>query len=50
MRATLLHDGRATTLPQAIAAHDGQGRFARDLFLSLSAGERAALLAFVKSL
>jgi CxxC motif-containing protein (DUF1111 family) len=50
MRPTLLHDGRATTIPQAIAAHDGQGRFARDLFLSLSVGERAALLAFVKSL
>ncbi|HWC75053.1 MAG TPA: di-heme oxidoredictase family protein [Gemmatimonadales bacterium] len=50
MRAALLHDGRATTLPQAITAHDGQGRMARDLFLSLSVGERAALLAFVKSL
>jgi CxxC motif-containing protein (DUF1111 family) len=50
MRPTLLHDGRATTIPNAIVAHDGQGRSARDLFLSLSAGERAALLAFVKSL
>jgi CxxC motif-containing protein (DUF1111 family) len=50
MRPTLLHDGRATTIPDAIVAHDGQGRSARDLFLSLKAGERAALLAFVKSL
>jgi CxxC motif-containing protein (DUF1111 family) len=50
MRPTLLHDGRATTIPDAIVAHDGQGRSARDLFLSLSAAERAALLAFVKSL
>lgn len=50
MRTSLLHDGRATTIPQAIAAHDGQGRTARDLFLSLSVAERAALLAFVKSL
>jgi len=50
MRSKFLHDGRATTLPRAIAAHDGQGRYARDLFLTLSAGERSALLAFVKSL
>ena len=50
MRPTLLHDGRATTIADAIAAHDGQGRFARDRFLALTAGERAALLAFVKSL
>jgi len=50
MRSKFLHDGRATTLPHAIAAHDGQGRYARDLFLSLSAGERSALLAFLKSL
>lgn len=50
IRTTFLHDGRATTIPAAIAAHDGQGRFARDRFLALSVGERAALLAFVKSL
>lgn len=49
-RTALLHDGRATTIPAAIAAHDGQGRFARNRFLALSVGERAALLAFVKSL
>jgi len=45
-----MHDGRATPIADAIAAHDGQGRFARDRFLALTAGERAALLAFVKSL
>jgi CxxC motif-containing protein (DUF1111 family) len=49
-RTALLHDGRAGTIPEAIAAHDGQGQFARDLFLNLSAGERVTLLAFVKSL
>lgn len=49
-RTVLLHDGRATTIRDAIVAHDGQGRFARDRFLALSTGEKAALLAFVKSL
>lgn len=49
-RPTLLHDGRATTIPDAIVAHDGQGQYARDLFLALGPGERAALLAFLKSL
>lgn len=29
-RALLLHDGRATTLEDAIRAHDGQARGARD--------------------
>lgn len=45
-----LHDGRATTLPQAIGAHDGQGSAARDRFNALTPGERAQLLAFLQSL
>ena len=49
-RTALLHDGRATTIRDAIAAHEGQGRLARDRFIRLSVGERAALLAFLKSL
>ena len=49
-RAVLLHDGRATTIQDAIAAHDGQGRLARDRFLGLSATARTALIAFVRSL
>ena len=49
-RTALLHDGRAATIEAAIAAHDGQGRFARDQFFGLSLGGRAALLAFVRSL
>ncbi len=49
-RTALLHDGRAATVEAAIAAHDGQGRSARDGFLGLSASGRAALLAFVNSL
>jgi len=49
-RGALLHDGRAVTIRDAIAAHAGQGRFARDRFLGLSVTARAALLAFVRSL
>ena len=49
-RAVLLHDGRATTIQDAIAAHDGQGRLARDRFLGLSDTARTALIAFVRSL
>ena len=45
-----LHDGRATTLPEAILAHDGQARAARDGFANLSARNQAALVAFLNSL
>jgi CxxC motif-containing protein (DUF1111 family) len=47
---TYLHDGRARTLDQAITAHDGQGRGARDRFLGLSPTARAKLIAFLQSL
>ena len=46
----LLHDGRARSLSEAILAHDGQGRRARDRFAALSPGDRADLLAFLNSL
>jgi CxxC motif-containing protein (DUF1111 family) len=45
-----LHDGRAATPEEAIAAHDGQGAGARDRFLGLSPEARADLVAFLKSL
>jgi CxxC motif-containing protein (DUF1111 family) len=45
-----LHDGRATTLEQAIAAHDGQGAGARDRYAALTANAKAQLLAFLRSL
>jgi len=45
-----LHDGRATTLDQAIRAHDGQARASRDRFAGLAAGARTRLLAFLQSL
>jgi CxxC motif-containing protein (DUF1111 family) len=46
----LLHDGRAATLEAAIGLHAGEGARARERFLALSPGERAALLTFLRSL
>lgn len=45
----LLHDGRARSVEQAIRLHGGEARSARDVFVGLSADERAALLDFVES-
>ena len=49
-QARMLHDGRATTLRQAILAHDGQGAASREAFRSLGFLERTALIAFLQSL
>jgi len=46
----LLHDGRARSIEEAIAAHDGQARASRDRFHGLNATDRARLLAFLRSL
>jgi len=40
---TYLHDGRATTLEQAIQAHDGQARASRDRFGALKGNDRSKL-------
>jgi len=45
-----LHDGRAATLEQAIEGHGGEATGARDRFKGLPAADRAALVAFLKSL
>ena len=45
-----LHDGRATTLEQAILAHDGQAKPARNRFKDLSPSDQKLLIAFLKSL
>ncbi len=45
-----LHDGRAKTPEQAIELHAGEGARARDLFQALPPGDRAALVAFLKTL
>jgi CxxC motif-containing protein (DUF1111 family) len=50
VRPRLLHDGRTTDLAEAILAHDGEARTARDRFAQLSRGEARALLAFLRSL
>ena len=48
--APYMHDGRALTLAQAIVAHDGEARAARDAYLALSATEQFRLIRFLKSL
>jgi CxxC motif-containing protein (DUF1111 family) len=45
-----LHDGRATTLEQAIELHGGEATAVRDRFRALPAADRAALIAFLKTL
>jgi CxxC motif-containing protein (DUF1111 family) len=47
---TFLHDGRARTVEQAILAHDGQARRARDRLAALSEDEKAKFVAFLRSL
>lgn len=47
---SLLHDGRTSSLDAAIRAHDGQGRAARDRYTAMSSLERAAVIAFLRSL
>ena len=48
--AQFLHDGRAKTPEQAVDLHGGEGARSRDLFKALPAADRAALLAFLKTL
>ena len=47
---SLLHDGRAETVEQAILMHAGQGRMARDRFAELDARQKSDLLTFLNSL
>ena len=48
--APYLHDGRASVLSQAIEAHGGAARDARDAFMRLSERARGQLLAFLGGL
>jgi CxxC motif-containing protein (DUF1111 family) len=50
LASKFLHDGRAATPEAAIAGHGGEGAKSRDLFQSLAPGQKAALLAFLKTL
>ncbi|MEO8084206.1 MAG: di-heme oxidoredictase family protein, partial [Ardenticatenales bacterium] len=45
----LLHDGRARGIAEAILWHGGEAEGARERFRAMTAGERAALVAFVGS-
>lgn len=48
--ARFLHDGRATSLEDAILWHGGEAEAARAAFAAMSRTDRDALLAFVRSL
>jgi CxxC motif-containing protein (DUF1111 family) len=50
LRAPFLHDGRASTLQQAIEIHSGEALGSRTQFEKLSESEKQALLAFLRSL
>ncbi|PYO91277.1 MAG: thiol oxidoreductase [Gemmatimonadetes bacterium] len=50
LRSHFLHDGRAKTPEQAIDLHGGEATRSRELFRALPAADRAALLAFLKTL
>ena len=45
-----LHDGRALSLEEAILWHGGEGEASKQAFRALQASERAALVAFLRSL
>jgi CxxC motif-containing protein (DUF1111 family) len=48
--APYLHDGRATTLTEAILLHGGEAQAARDDFDALSDEEKEKVLAFLRTL
>lgn len=45
-----LHDGRARTLEEAIRWHGGEGEAAKQAYMALTPGDRAAVIAFLQSL
>jgi CxxC motif-containing protein (DUF1111 family) len=49
-KTSLLHDGRANSVTEAILWHGGEASKSRDMFISLSAPARRALLEFLESL
>lgn len=48
--APYLHDGRATTLTDAIVAHGGEAEAAKEAFVALSEAERVQVITFLKRL
>lgn len=49
-RTSLLHDGRARSVAEAVLWHGGEGQRARDAFAAMPPNERDALLRFLESL
>jgi len=49
-RTKLLHDGRATDIPTAIKAHDGQGASAARQFNNLASRDQSTLVRYVQTL
>ena len=49
-RAGFLHDGRARSLLEAVAWHDGEGYAAARAVTNMTAADRSALLKFLESL
>ena len=45
-----LHDGRARSLAEAILWHGGEAAASKETFRTMSASDRAALIAFLESL
>lgn len=50
LHTRFLHDGRASSIEDAINQHQGQGAAARTRFQQLNSTDRAAIVAFLKSL
>jgi CxxC motif-containing protein (DUF1111 family) len=48
-RLLLLHDGRATSVDEAIRLHGGEAAASRDAYLAMPASDRAAVVEFVES-
>jgi CxxC motif-containing protein (DUF1111 family) len=49
-RTKLLHDGRATDIPTAIKAHDGQAATAARQFTNLGSRDQTNLVRYVQTL
>src|SRR5205823_3954227 len=48
--APYMHDGRSSTLTEAILEHDGEGNASRAAFMAATAKERSDLIAFLNNL
>ena len=48
-KTKMLHDGRATTIPEAVGFHDGQGAAARNAFQALTAAQQDQVVAFLNT-